>query len=254
MKNKKVNEDMVTITKKDYEYLVERRDLENHYINRGKAVAVFTHEFNTVRLGLMREIKGLFDYQTKEDHAFTKHRKSIFSMYNYLYQLLGDVFPQVTLSGHERETWISGALILEMTDKLFGNQLDKHNIKVIWTPETRQSNFMGHPYIIKPTIINLIDNAIYWTIRGEREKSITITVNSKGFTIEDSGVGIPDELSEKVFEYGYTTRAGGQGIGLYITKKNLESIGFKLTLDPYEPSRGARFRVEKIEKAEIQPE
>ena len=44
-------------------------------------------------------------------------------------------------------------------------------------------------------------------------------------SIEDNGPGIHFSLWERIFEPGYTTRADGSGIGLYISRNLLESIG-----------------------------
>jgi signal transduction histidine kinase len=50
----------------------------------------------------------------------------------------------------------------------------------------------------------------------------------------DSGPGIPRRLREKVFECFYSTncnkRNGGTGLGLYLVRRNIESIGGKVAL------------------------
>ena len=44
--------------------------------------------------------------------------------------------------------------------------------------------------------------------------------------MSDSGVGIPPELWQRVFEPFYPPKSRGSGIGLYVTKKNLEAHDF----------------------------
>ena len=47
-------------------------------------------------------------------------------------------------------------------------------------------------------------------------------------TIQDNGPGIHVSLWEKVFEVGFTTRADGSGIGLYISRNLMTDIGGKI--------------------------
>lgn len=43
-------------------------------------------------------------------------------------------------------------------------------------------------------------------------------------SIKDNGVGIPDEIREKIFEPNFTTKSSGTGLGLAISRKIIESM------------------------------
>ncbi len=46
------------------------------------------------------------------------------------------------------------------------------------------------------------------------------------FEIEDSGPGIDDELLDRIFEKGVSTKSGNQrGYGLYLAKKAIDTLG-----------------------------
>lgn len=59
--------------------------------------------------------------------------------------------------------------------------------------------------------------------------------------IEDSGPGLSSEQHERIFEAFYTTKAGGSGLGLAVTKTLLEKMG--ATIESRSGAGGARFRV-----------
>jgi signal transduction histidine kinase/DNA-binding response OmpR family regulator/HPt (histidine-containing phosphotransfer) domain-containing protein len=98
------------------------------------------------------------------------------------------------------------------------------------------SELMGDPARLRQIIINLIGNAIKFTHQGEiviRAKPVseTDTHVTIYFSIQDTGIGIPPDRQQSVFERftqadGSTTRRyGGSGLGLTICKQLVEAMG-----------------------------
>jgi signal transduction histidine kinase len=50
-------------------------------------------------------------------------------------------------------------------------------------------------------------------------------------TAEDTGVGIPEDAIEKIFESFYTTKEEGTGLGLTIVRKIVRAHGGELNLE-----------------------
>ena len=50
-------------------------------------------------------------------------------------------------------------------------------------------------------------------------------------TVQDTGVGIPDENKTKIFTPLFTTRAKGQGFGLPVVKRMTEALGGEVTFE-----------------------
>lgn len=84
-------------------------------------------------------------------------------------------------------------------------------------------------------LLNLIGNSIKFTVKGYIQidvKLLNLTNNEATieFRIKDSGIGIPQEQLEQIFNRFYranpsfTGRHSGQGIGLYIVKKYVELL------------------------------
>lgn len=84
---------------------------------------------------------------------------------------------------------------------------------------------------------NLIDNALdsmnMDTSKTEKELSLGIYTRPDELLIivKDTGTGIPDEIKDKIFENGFSTKGEGRGIGLYHTKQLITSLGGKITVE-----------------------
>jgi PAS domain S-box-containing protein len=95
---------------------------------------------------------------------------------------------------------------------------------------------------------NLIDNALRFTSEGSVTFGISqIKENQAEFFVADTGVGIPKEKHELIFDRfsqadNSSTRSyGGTGLGLSIVKKLLELMGSEIYLES-EQGKGACFR------------
>ncbi|MBM3789553.1 MAG: hypothetical protein FJW35_04280 [Acidobacteria bacterium] len=62
--------------------------------------------------------------------------------------------------------------------------------------------------------------------------------------VEDDGPGIPVEIQSRVFEPFFTTKQRGTGLGLAIVRRNVESVGGRITLEsPSREGKGTRFLI-----------
>jgi C4-dicarboxylate-specific signal transduction histidine kinase len=101
--------------------------------------------------------------------------------------------------------------------------------------------FSGERNQMIQIILNFINNSFYELNRTEgREKWIFLRGyklnNEIILTIKDSGLGLPPEVSEKVFNPFFTTKPVGEGtgLGLSVSKGVIESLGGSLKYKEYE--------------------
>lgn len=74
---------------------------------------------------------------------------------------------------------------------------------------------------------------------------VVITVDSlpdeSGIVVADDGPGIPTDITDEVFEPGFSSRAGGTGFGLAIVNEIVDAHGWTIVLD--EQVDGSRFEI-----------
>lgn len=106
------------------------------------------------------------------------------------------------------------------------------------------------PVRVNQCLVNLANNAIKFTESGHVYVNVSAEQDNDRqwvrFDVEDTGIGIPEDRQESVFEAftqvdGSTTRRfGGTGLGLTITRKLAELLGGDLSLHS-EVDRGTVF-------------
>ena len=79
---------------------------------------------------------------------------------------------------------------------------------------------------------------------GKRRLSISAALvngSSAEVSVADTGLGVPPEKLNSIFETFYTTKAHGTGLGLSITRTIVEAFGGKIWAEN-RPGGGALFR------------
>jgi two-component system sensor histidine kinase/response regulator len=110
---------------------------------------------------------------------------------------------------------------------------------------------LGDPDRLRQVLLNLIGNAIKFTVQGEVVVRVGLDPLAAGrsrclFTISDSGIGIPADKLKSIFDAfsqedsSITRRFGGTGLGLTISTRLVEALGGHLWVDS-EVGRGSNF-------------
>jgi two-component system phosphate regulon sensor histidine kinase PhoR len=105
------------------------------------------------------------------------------------------------------------------------------------------------PQLLYSIVYNLCDNAVKYNHRGG---SVSIDVSQGDqhtvLTVKDTGIGIPEEEQERIFERFYrvdksrSKEAGGTGLGLSIVKHAVLIHNVTIRLDS-RPGEGSEFIV-----------
>ncbi len=127
--------------------------------------------------------------------------------------------------------------VIENTINLLSIQSERKGIKISHFIDSKINYLlMGDPIRVKQIVTNLLSNAIKFTDKG----SINITVTEcertdnrvlLSIAVKDTGIGIPAEKLEKIFESfnqldsSFTKKYAGAGLGLAIVKSLAELMG-----------------------------
>jgi signal transduction histidine kinase/DNA-binding response OmpR family regulator len=154
-------------------------------------------------------------------------------------------------------------VIEEVCSLLEAQLLSKALLLSINIESTVPQVLKGDPVRLKQVLINLLSNAIKFTDKGYIKINARLHKKSDDlsyvlFSIEDTGIGIPENKINKIFEdfvqadSSITRRFGGTGLGLPITKKIIEQQEGSIYVESKE-GKGSTFNfIIPYEKGELE--
>ncbi|XOV93321.1 MAG: response regulator [Bacteroidota bacterium] len=115
--------------------------------------------------------------------------------------------------------------------------------------ESLPQSFRSDKQRLEQVLKNLLSNAIKFTEEGKVSVHVTSEINgSIKFIVSDTGIGIPKEKQNIVFEAfqqadgGTSRKYGGTGLGLSISRELVKLLGGKISLEST-PNKGSSFTI-----------
>ncbi len=194
-------------------------------------------------------IIALLPENLREDYnQAIKSIQDIEKKHEYIENIIGLQMRYAHLFGETEQVDINQ--LVEDALKMLGDSLAKRSIEVI-------KNFSVLPLVkIEQTkliqiIINLIKNAYEAMEYVEREqrKLIITSFFEKGpphyvvLSIKDFGTGLTPEEKDRIFQFGYTTKARGSGFGLHTCANYLIANNGSITALSEGRGKGAEFLI-----------
>src|SRR5208282_1560710 len=105
----------------------------------------------------------------------------------------------------------------------------------------------------------IVDNGLYWLTRDSSGKlldysgsrQIMFDANDTGFLISNNGPGIDERDADRIFEFSFTRKLRGLGMGLAIARKALRDARYDLTLEARGRGTSPIFRVSTVRKETV---
>ena len=205
-------------------------DAQLELVQLGMAVAVVDHEFQATVSSIRSDVRRV--------GAWAKTNPQLVGLYEDLRRDIDHLESYLTLLTpmqrrlRRTPTTIKGSDISRYLDELFRDRLTNLGVKIRPSREFQAARIEGYTSTFYPVFINLVDNSLYWIQRDSAGSTQVIELDKRGDTLvyRDSGPGIAEDIADRVFDFGFTTKPGGSGLGLAIASQVLERAGWSIHL------------------------
>jgi two-component system sensor histidine kinase/response regulator len=217
-------------------------------------LASMSHEIRTPMNAIvgLAEVLGetpLTNEQRRYVNTMFANGKSLLELINNILDLAKIESGRLTTVEEEFDV---GELSESVAESLALRAHEKNLELTVWIDPELPPVVIGDPLRLRQIIVNLLGNAVKFTEFGQVSLSVEKVSAAAGsaeilFTVSDTGIGIPEEKIDAVFQVftqldaDASRRLEGSGLGLTIVNRLLELLGGKLTVKS-ELLKGSSFR------------
>jgi PAS domain S-box-containing protein len=208
-----------------------------------------SHELNTPMSGIIGFSELLLSEMDNKNHR--EMAKIIHKSGKRLNETLNSILDLSKIQSQKLDLRLSNIELMTMIQECryaFSDTVNKKGLTFSITCDQQKVFLNTDQNILHKVLCNLVDNAVKYTAEGEIILNINETEKSVNIKITDTGIGIPKENLDQIFEpfrqgsEGLNRKYEGMGLGLTITKKYIEILGGKLNIQS-EPGAGTVIEV-----------
>jgi signal transduction histidine kinase/CheY-like chemotaxis protein len=231
------------LKEKNKELLMAKENAERSSLARSEFLSTVSHELRTPLNAIIGITHLLLDENPKKEQL--EYFESLKFSGNYLLNYINDILEINRIESKnieiEKINFNLKKLIQDIKFSLIGLTKENNNTLVLEIDELIPDYLLGDPTKMAQIFINLINNALKFTKEGQVKviAKMTCSENYKTtihFQICDSGIGIPDDKLESIFEsfsqgsVEINRKYGGTGLGLTIVKSLILILGGEIKL------------------------
>jgi signal transduction histidine kinase len=222
--------------------LEEQADEDFEMVQLGLAVAIINHEFSASIKRVRRSIQELGQISRRSDGLRPLY-ESIRSNFEHLDGHL-NLFTPLQRRLQRAAIRIDGRDIRNYCNELFSNRLERHKVTLEATDPFLDTAVECYPSTLYPAVINIVDNALHWLNAVPEDRRIEMHAEGGTLFISNNGPSIEGHDSARIFERGFSRKAGGRGLGLFISAKALEAEGMELRIAEPRPNYTVTFAID----------
>jgi signal transduction histidine kinase/DNA-binding response OmpR family regulator len=228
-----------------------------------------SHEFRTPLTLIQGPVEEMLE-QTRWSDKNRDFLRLIFKNTRRLLNLVNQLLDIARIDSSNMKLELAGADVVDFIRTIaasFSSMAEARNISFSYhLPIVVRHTWFDHDKIEK-IVTNLLSNAFKFTPEGGNIILRVMYIAGKHdlpemleFSVSDTGVGIPANLTEKIFDRFYQVeeslrRSGsGTGLGLALTRDLIRMMHGEITVDS-EPGKGSSFKVKvPLGKDHLRPE
>jgi two-component system phosphate regulon sensor histidine kinase PhoR len=187
-------------------------------------VSNLSHELRTPLTAIKGFVETLAEESSTRNRNYleiiNRHTDRLVSMVNDLLILAEMEEPRMRL----KKSRIDLLQLAKTVAVIFAGRCREKNLRLEVNASEGLPAFFGDPFRLEQLFINLVDNAVKYTERGEIHVSLASREKEIEIRVRDSGQGIAAEHVSRIFERFYVVdlsrsrEQGGTGLGLAIAK------------------------------------
>lgn len=247
-KEKALTEELLEDVKaQKHEAEIQKVRAEKSEAFKQQFLANMSHEIRTPMNAVMGMTNLVLD--TELNKVQKDYLSKVKKASDNLLHIINDILDLSKIEAGKMELEEIDFSITELVDQVkstLQHKAEAKGLEILTSVNVTNNVVIGDPIRLNQVLINLAGNAIKFTEKGSVSIEVSESANKLYFEIIDTGIGIPKEKINAVFEnFGQantsdTRKYGGTGLGLSISQQLVDLMGGRIQIES-EVDRGSNF-------------